>query len=273
MQYLNAVVTIDVAPQWLAIAEKFAAEQTKASQQKLILQQTLAILSLQKYLELAEIKTAPTESYSWHPQTRTLTAWADLLLPDYGRLFCCFADTSQQVNLPPILPINTLGFVVTDISADFTVVYLKGFLPYRYLSPDHQHFFAPEIQLISTLFDELYLLSEKRLLVASEVQRAMAIDAELRDYFSIFLMPENLMDIVNRLNYSLDLDGVEPQTLLFGKSDDEMESIYAVTESSTENYENNLVQEKIIIATAQLTRSLLGKIRELHQDFGLMELS
>ena len=103
MTNFDAAVTIDITPEWLAIAEQFAAEQTQRVQRKIIFQQTLAVLGLNKYLELAEIETALTESYSWHPQTRTLTAWADLLLPEFGRLFCCLADGAQQMVLPPIL--------------------------------------------------------------------------------------------------------------------------------------------------------------------------
>ena len=84
-------VTIPFSPQWLQIAEKFASEQADAQQAHQIFQQTLAVLALNKYLALGNIATALHESYSWHPQTRILTGWADLLLPEFGRLYCCLS--------------------------------------------------------------------------------------------------------------------------------------------------------------------------------------
>ncbi len=263
----DASVVIEVSPEWLAIAEQFAAEQTQATQQELIFQQTLAVLGLEKYLALGEIQTAREESYSWHPQTRTLTAWADLLLPEYGRLLCCFADASQQISLPPILPLNTFGFVVVEVETNFSQIYLKGFLPHRSLLDNNSYFEMAEVQVISTLFDELFLLTEKRLMVETEIYQMISDHQELHGYLSPLLVSENIVDIVGRLNRSLALDEVEPNYLLLGQSDHTEDFVYAAAESTATNYGDRATQEKIKRVTTQLTASLLTKVQALEQEF------
>ncbi|AFY36822.1 protein of unknown function DUF1822 [[Leptolyngbya] sp. PCC 7376] len=258
--------TINIPQAWLVIAEKFAAEQIQLEAQTQIFQQTLAVYGLQKYLQLGDISTALEESYSWHPQTRILTGWADLLLPEHGRILCCFADQSGQVTLPPILPLNTLGFIVADLAADNVALDLVGFLPQRQIAPEAKQFSTQNLQAIATVFDELYLLSEEQYLIKTEIEKIATKDKELNLYFNTFLMPDNLLDIVNQLNQTVEKSTVEIQNLFSLAKSSFSGSEYAVAEANSIEYIDNLNRDKITQASTKLTQTLLAKTRELHQE-------
>jgi hypothetical protein len=196
-------VTIEIKTEWQEIAYNFATEQHQ-EQQLEIFQNTLAVLGLQEYLQWGEIETALTSSYSWHPYSRILTGWADLLLPEYGRLLCCLKQEQNYIELPDILPVNCIGCVVFEIVPDGSSLQLQGFLPRRLLDLEVQtatnYFFLEDMEAIASLFDELYLLTEERLLVEREMLQLIARYEDLEDYFLPLLDSENIMDIVGRLN-------------------------------------------------------------------------
>lgn len=208
-------VTLEIKTEWQKIAYNFALEQHQEQEQIAIFQNTLAILGLQEYLQWGDIETALTSSYSWHPYSRILTGWADLVLPEYGSLMCCIKQADHGINLPAILPLNCIGCVIVQIAPDALTLELQGFIPYHclqrsplFLNQESQSM-SPgtisdnslgHIKAIASLFDELYLLTEERLLVEQEMQQLMARDTSLEAYFLPLLEPENLTDIVGRLN-------------------------------------------------------------------------
>lgn len=279
MLQLEMPVTLTIAPQWFAIAEKFAAEQDNPRQQTKIFQQTLAVLALERYLTLGDVETALLESYSWHPYSRVLTGWADLCLPEFGRLYCCvLGDDGEQgtIQLPSSLPLNTLGIVISSLVDDASMITLEGFLPQRHLASQQISLAISEAQAITTLFDELYFLAEERYLVRGEIQKWVTFDPDLQQFLSPFLMADNLLEIVNRLNQSLQAETLHPHDLFALRLHQKSPAAYTVSESMGDVYSVQpaaiLTTEKINQAIATLTEQLFRQIKTLYQEFSTHSL-
>lgn len=197
---MDISVTINIKSEWVETAQRFAAEQHQPDRQQQIFLQTLAIYGLHEYLTWGEIEGSLSDSYSWHPQTRALTAWADLYLPNFGRILCVPNQKEETIQLPEILPLNCIGCVVVDVAENLQKLELQGFIPTRSFDLEKSQFQREDIAAIASLFDELYLLTEERLLVEREILQISAIDEDLEAYFSPLLDSENITDIVGRLN-------------------------------------------------------------------------
>ncbi|NJN74555.1 MAG: DUF1822 family protein [Limnothrix sp. RL_2_0] len=235
---MDISVTIDIKPEWVETAQKFAAEQHQTDRQQQIFLHTLAIYGLHEYLAWGEIESSLTDSYSWHPQTRVLTAWADLYLPNYGRILCAANQKEALIPLPEILPLNCIGCVVVDIAEDLQKLELQGFISTRSFDLEKSQFNRADITAIASLFDELYLLTEEQLLVEQEMLQLSAMDDDLEAYFSPLLDLENIIDIVGRLNRLF----YEPKT--------DLENVFIIDEIDEElpKKEATLMQPEVLFA-------------------------
>lgn len=267
---MDISVTINIKSEWVETAQRFAAEQHRADRQQQIFLQTLAIYGLHEYLAWGEIEGSLMDSYSWHPQTRVLTAWGDLYLPNYGRILCAANQQEELIKLPEILPLNCLGCVVVDIAKDLQKLGLQGFIPSRFFDLEKNQFQRADTTAIASLFDELYLLTEERLLVEREILRLSAIDDDLEAYFSPLLDSENIIDIVGRLNRLYYEPTTHPENIfIVDKVDITKTSNASLLVNVAENPDSYSIDpppQKITEVTQALTENLLAKLQQLRDE-------
>ncbi|MGB2925456.1 MAG: DUF1822 family protein [Limnothrix sp.] len=267
MQNSNTTITIDIKSQWITTAKVFAAEQHHTDKQKQIFSQTLAVYGLHEYLAWGEIESSLEESYSWHPQTRVLIAWADLYLPNYGRLLCALDQQGISIELPEILPLNCLGCVVVSIAKDLETLELKGFVSQHLFDLENNQFTKKNIAAIATIFDELYLLTEEQSLIETEILKLSATDQDLEQYLQPLLSTENIVDVVNRLN-ALFYEQHNNKSNIFLEQNVVVteQFLSTVNETCTDEYQITETPEKITEATQKLTQNLLNKLQQLHDE-------
>lgn len=270
MRKMDNPVAINIKSEWVETAQNFAAEQDQANRQKQIFLQTLAIYGLHEYLTWGEIKGSLAGSYSWHPQTRVLTAWADLYLPNYGRILCVPNQNQSLIQLPKILPLNCIGCVVVGIADNLQKLELQGFISARSFDLEKKQFCREDITAIASLFDELYLLTEERLLVEQEILRLSAMDDDLENYFSPLLDSENIIDIVGRLNRLYYEPKSHPENVFIVKKVDmgttTNASLLTNVAENSEAYSTDTPPQKIAEATQALTENLLVKLQQLRDE-------
>lgn len=263
-------VAINIKSEWVDTAQRFAAEQQHTDRQEQIFLQTLAVYGLHEYLTWGEIKGSLTDSYSWHPQTRVLTAWADLYLPNYGRILCATDQAQAFIQLPKILPLNCIGCVVVSIAENLQKLELQGFISAPSFDLEKNQFYRQAVKAIASLFDELYLLTEERLLVEQEILRLSAIDNDLEAYFSPLLDSENIIDIVSRLNRLFYEPATRPRNVfvtdkIAAATPTDVSLLVNVAENPT-FYSIDTPLPKIAEATQALTENLLAKLQQLRQE-------
>jgi len=267
---MDISVTINIKSEWVETAQRFAAEQHLSNRQKQIFLQTLAIYGLHEYLDWGEIEGSLMDSYSWHPQTRVLTAWADLYLPDFGRILCVPNQKEELIQLPEILPLHCIGCVLVDVAEDLQKLELQGFIPARSFDLAKNQFRRQKIKAIASLFDELYLLTEERLLVEQEILHLSAIDDDLEAYFSPLLDSENIIDIIGRLNRLFYEPTTRPENVFMVNQADIMTttntSLLVNVAENPESYSTDAPPQKIAEATQALTENLLAKLQQLRDE-------
>ena len=88
-------------------AEKFASEQATLHQSEQVYWNTLAVWTVNRFLQWMEIDTDLSQGDSWHPVVRSFNDVADLVLPPLGKLEC-----------RPVLPGETSVHLPVEVRED-----------------------------------------------------------------------------------------------------------------------------------------------------------
>lgn len=111
-------------------AQTFAAQQPTPAKAEQVRLNTLAVLTMQHYLDLMDIPSDLAASDSWNPIMQVCTDVADLELPTKGRLECRPVQPGAQVMpVPPETWEDRVGYVAVQIDEAAAEATILGFVP------------------------------------------------------------------------------------------------------------------------------------------------
>lgn len=126
----NIAVPLPITSKTREIAREFAAQQATELKAEQVLYNTLAILTVQSYLQMLGIATDLFNSDSWNPIMRTCDDVADLDILDLGKLECRPLKSSDtSCHIPMEVWDLRLGYVVVKIDDSWKKAALLGFVP------------------------------------------------------------------------------------------------------------------------------------------------
>ena len=110
------------------IAERFCRYQCRASIAKQVYLNTLAVSTVNLYLNSIGWSTNLEDSDSWNPVLQTMMNVADLLIPSYGKLECRFVlKGDNTVTVPPEVWSERIGYVVVELDKSLRSATVLGF--------------------------------------------------------------------------------------------------------------------------------------------------
>ena len=126
----NIAISLPITSNNREIAHNFAAEQATKQKAEQVLYNTLAVLTVQSYLEMLGIATDLLESDSWNPIMRTCDNVADLNIPHLGKLECRpIKNSDDSCHIPMEVWNLSLGYVIVKIDRFLKNGVLLGFVP------------------------------------------------------------------------------------------------------------------------------------------------
>ena len=125
----NIAISLPITSKNREIAHNFAAEQATKQKAEQVLYNTLAVLTVQSYLEMLGIATDLLKSDSWNPIMRTCDNVADLNILNLGKLECRPVKNSEtSCHIPMEVWDLRLGYVVVEIDRSWKKGALLGFV-------------------------------------------------------------------------------------------------------------------------------------------------
>ncbi|MEM7756797.1 MAG: DUF1822 family protein [Cyanobacteria bacterium P01_A01_bin.40] len=123
-------VSLPITSKNREIAHNFAAQQATKQKTEQVLYNTLAVLTVQSYLEMLGIATDLLESDSWNPVMRACNNVADLNISDLGKLECRpLKKLDASCHIPMEVWDLRLGYVLVKIDDSLKKASLLGFVP------------------------------------------------------------------------------------------------------------------------------------------------
>lgn len=111
-------------------ARNFAAQQVNTKKGKQVYLNTLAVYAVHKYLGWLQIESELQKSDSWQSGINSLCDFADLFIPNVGRLECRpVLPTQNYLTIPPQVSEERIGYVAVQFKENLDRVELIGFLP------------------------------------------------------------------------------------------------------------------------------------------------
>ncbi|RMG05669.1 MAG: DUF1822 family protein [Cyanobacteria bacterium J055] len=112
------------------IALRFAREQPTPDKSEQVYLNTLAVLVVNRYLEMLEIPTSLTSSYSWNRVGRMCANVADIDIPGIGHLECRSLRSGERCcAIPPDVWHDRIGYIIVRLDEHFSEGTLLGFVP------------------------------------------------------------------------------------------------------------------------------------------------
>lgn len=110
-------------------AEKFRSYQSQGNKAKQVYLNTLAVYTVNSYLNFIGWSTSLEHSDSWNPVTQIMMDVADLQIPNYGKLECRVVLSGQsQVVIPPEVWSERIGYMVVMVDESLKTATLLGFV-------------------------------------------------------------------------------------------------------------------------------------------------
>ena len=126
----NNAVPLPITSKDREIARNFAAEQATKQKGEQVLYNTLAVLTVQNYLQMLGAATDLLGSDSWNPLLRTLDNVADLNILGLGKLECRPVKNSEtSCHIPMDVWDLRLGYAIVKIDDSLKKAALLGFVP------------------------------------------------------------------------------------------------------------------------------------------------
>jgi Protein of unknown function (DUF1822) len=142
-------------------AQQFAQEQPNPEKAKQVYDNAIAVLAVNHYLQLIDIKTDLKASDCWNPAGRLGADIADLMLPGIGRLECRATHQLEQTCfIPPDASIDRVGYVFVQIDESYREGTLLGYVP----ESNQSEVWLNQIKPLDDLIDHLAFLEQSRLI-------------------------------------------------------------------------------------------------------------
>jgi Protein of unknown function (DUF1822) len=126
----NIAIPLPITLENRAIARGFAGQQADQAKAKQVLYNTLAVLTVNSYLEMLGVATDLSNSDSWNPVMRACDNVADLDILDLGKLECRPLQSSDtSCHIPMEVWDLRLGYVMVKIDDSLKKALLLGFMP------------------------------------------------------------------------------------------------------------------------------------------------
>ena len=153
----NIAVTLPITSKTKEIARSFAVQQAIAQKAEEVLYNTLAVLTVQSYLEMIGIATDLPKSDTWNRVMRTCDNVADLNVWDLGKLECRpLKSSDNSCHIPMEVWDLRLGYVVVKIDDSLKKAALLGFVP----EVATEELAITDLKPIEALIDRLHDLKE-----------------------------------------------------------------------------------------------------------------
>ena len=138
-------------------ANKFRRYQSQGSKAQQVYLNTLAVSTVNSYLNLMGWSTSLEHSDSWNPIAQVMMNVADLQIPGYGKLECrVVLSGDTKVTIPPEVWSERIGYVVVMLDESLKIGSVLGFV--RQVNQEE----LPLDQLISLTKFPTYLSQQKR---------------------------------------------------------------------------------------------------------------
>ena len=107
----SSSITIPLTVENHQLAKQFAGEQNSLAKGKRVYLNTLAVAALHTYLKWVDLPSDLDSSYSWHPLQRSIFDFADLYIPELGRIDCVVALPGEREAASPLASEDTIAQV------------------------------------------------------------------------------------------------------------------------------------------------------------------
>ncbi|OUC15142.1 MAG: hypothetical protein B0A82_08305 [Alkalinema sp. CACIAM 70d] len=122
--------TMPISLQAHQVAQQFWRLHPNQQKAKQVYLNTIAVQTVQTYLQWFGIATDLESGDSWNPALQALADTADLVIKDQGKLECRPVLPNQEVCLVPAeVWQERIGYVAVQLNAELTEATLLGFLP------------------------------------------------------------------------------------------------------------------------------------------------
>lgn len=126
--HLTISIPIGRADRQLAL--RFSREQPTPEKSEQVYFNTLAVLVVNRYLEMLEIPTSLQSSYSWNPVGRVCANVADIDIPGIGHLECRSLRSRERFcAVPPEVWHDRVGYIIIRLNEQCSEGTLLGFVP------------------------------------------------------------------------------------------------------------------------------------------------
>ncbi len=125
----DITISIPISEGERRTAQQFADEQPTPEKAARVYMNTLAVLSVRKYLEILDIPTELEASYSWNPVGRLCSDVADLKVTEIGHLECRPIQNCGTCYIPPDTWSDRIGYVVVLLDRACLEAKVLGFVP------------------------------------------------------------------------------------------------------------------------------------------------
>lgn len=110
-------------------ADKFRRYQSQGNKAKQIYLNTLAVSTVNSYLNFIGWSTSLEQSDSWNPISQMMMDVADLQIPGYGKLECRVVLSGQTyVNIPPEVWSERIGYMIVMVDQSWKIGTVLGFV-------------------------------------------------------------------------------------------------------------------------------------------------
>ena len=111
-------------------AEQFSREQSNPQKAQQVYKNTLAVSAVNIYLKYSGWITSLNTSDSWNPIMQSLMNVADLDIPDYGKVECCFVESNSKFFvIPPEVRENRIAYIAVSLTPSLQSATILGFIP------------------------------------------------------------------------------------------------------------------------------------------------
>jgi Protein of unknown function (DUF1822) len=149
----NIAIPLPITSENRAIACGFARQQADQAKAKQVLYNTLAVLTVNSYLEMLGVATDLSNSDSWNPVMRAFDNVADLNILDLGLLECRPLQSSDtSCHIPMEVWDLRLGYVMVKIDDSLKKALILGFIA----EVASEEIAIADLQPIETLIDRLH---------------------------------------------------------------------------------------------------------------------
>jgi hypothetical protein len=126
----TTTLTLPLTTQSIEFARQFASEQCTAAQQERVRLNTLAVWTVNSYLEMMGLETNLQGGDSWNPIARMCADVADLEVTNIGKLECRpVVAGATECAIPPEVWIDRIGYMFVEIDLADRSATIRGFVP------------------------------------------------------------------------------------------------------------------------------------------------